>query len=94
VPLGWAHEHGAWRWSWEKRHAFANDLDNLIAVARHLNQSKGARGPMEWMPPKEAFWCEYLERWNVVLERYGLEYEAAEQAATKEVLATCAGEAP
>ncbi|PPK50491.1 HNH endonuclease family protein [Marinobacter persicus] len=39
VPLEWAWERGAWRWSGQKRETFANDPVNLLAVEDELNSS-------------------------------------------------------
>lgn len=61
VALGLAWEWGACHWSTEKRKAYANDLANtstLINVDDSTNQSKGKRGPCEWMPPINQ--CQYL----------------------------------
>ena len=50
VPLGNAHDSGAWNWSANRREQYANYLDDpqhLIAVKASANRSKGARGPEE-----------------------------------------------
>ena len=58
IPLKWAHDHGGWRWSGEDKQRFANDYQNLILVDDGSNQSKGARGPGEWMPGNLAYHCQ------------------------------------
>ncbi|MBO6812122.1 MAG: HNH endonuclease [Marinobacter sp.] len=70
VPLRWAWEHGANEWSEQKREQFANDPRNLWPVELSLNRSKGARGPMEWLPP--AGQCQYISRFLRLVKIYGL----------------------
>jgi hypothetical protein len=40
-------------------HRFANDPANLLAVEGKANRHKGDGQPAEWMPPNQAFWCQY-----------------------------------
>lgn len=70
IPLKWAHENGGREWSRQQKAAFANDPLNLLVVDDGLNQSKGAKGPSQWMPPNHQFRCEYLHRWQLVLYKY------------------------
>ena len=66
VPLKNAHNSGGWDWSPAMKEEYANNLgddDHLIAVQDNANQSKGARGPDEWMPPDESYWCQYATDW-------------------------------
>ena len=70
IPLKWANDHGGNGWSKDKKERFANDPINLLAVDDALNQSKGAKGTDEWMPPNHAFRCEYISIWNQVLQSY------------------------
>ena len=72
VPLRWAWERGASQWDEEKRHLFANDPANLLPVSASVNRSKGANGPLEWLPPDESFACEYVLRFDRVIDRYEL----------------------
>ena len=62
VPLGNAHDSGAWQWSAEQRERYANymeDPQHLIAVTASANRPKGARGPEEWKPEDRTYWCQY-----------------------------------
>lgn len=70
VPLKWAWEHGANQWPDHKRVQFANDPVNLIAVEASLNRAKGAKGPDEWLPPKNE--CQYVLRFKRILTKYAL----------------------
>ena len=62
VPLAWAHARGGHRWSATKRRQFANDPVNLFAVQASVNRSKGAAGPLEWLPPDPRHHCAYVTR--------------------------------
>jgi hypothetical protein len=44
-----------------------------------VNRQKGAKGPLEWMPPRESFHCQYVTRFKRVLIIYGLELGATER---------------
>ncbi|WP_425641387.1 HNH endonuclease family protein [Marinomonas gallaica] len=69
VPLKWAWDHGADKWSQEKREQFANDPVNLVAVEASLNRSKGAKGLDEWLPPANQE--QYKARFKRILLKYG-----------------------
>ena len=88
VPLAWAHAHGASGWSLKKKAAFANDPRNLLAVEDNLNQSKGAKGPDQWLPPNTAYQCEYVIHFDSVVSRYALSYGPSE-AVMQQQLADC-----
>lgn len=93
VPLANAHRSGAWEWSPEQKRAFANSLDDpdhLIAVTAGANRSKGAKGPEEWRPPDESYWCEYATDWIRVKQEWGLSATPAEANALQEMLTACA----
>jgi hypothetical protein len=81
VPLAWAHARGGDRWSAEKRRRFANDPVNLFAVQASVNRSKGAAGPLEWLPPDETYHCSYVTRFHRVVRLYGIEYHSDEERA-------------
>ena len=70
VPLKWASDHGGAGWPMDMKERFANDAENLLAVDDGLNQEKGAKGPSKWLPPNQAYRCEYLARWQKILIKY------------------------
>ena len=87
VPLFYARERGANRWEPETQRRFANDSANLLPVGAMVNRSKGAAGPLEWLPPSEAFACEYLLRFARVADRYDLSLRPEEVAALEQLTA-------
>ncbi|SFR61967.1 Protein of unknown function [Marinobacter daqiaonensis] len=89
VPLAWAWERGANTWPRVERERFANDPVNLWPVEAHLNRSKGARGPDEWMPP--AGRCQYVARFVRIVKSYGLQPDATEAARFQQLLDGCRG---
>ena len=92
VPLKNAHLSGAWAWNPAMKEEYANyleDPDHLIAVTASANRSKGARGPEEWMPPDETYWCEYAQGWAEIKAWWELTMTDAEAAAVVEMLRTC-----
>lgn len=72
VPLAWAHVHGAGFWPSERKVAFANDKRNLFAVEASVNRDKGAKGPLDWLPPNAAFQCEYTLRFERMVRTWAL----------------------
>jgi hypothetical protein len=72
IPLAWAHARGAHAWTATTREQFANDPENLLVVDDGLNQSKGKKGPDQWMPPNQSYRCEYLDHWKAMLSKYSL----------------------
>jgi hypothetical protein len=78
VPLAYAHARGAYAWPSEKRTDFANDPRNLFAVEASANRSKGSRGPSRWLPPNEAFRCQYIVRFIRIMMIYDLQFDQPE----------------
>jgi len=94
VPLANAHRSGAWEWSAATKRAYYNDLTDprhLIAVTSSANRSKGSRGPDEWKPPDETYWCTYADTWVDIKVRWELSVTTAEMDALQSMLSTCDG---
>ena len=92
VPLKNAHDSGGWTWSAARKQEYANylgDPDHLIAVTKGANRSKGAKGPEEWQPPDEDYWCQYATDWTEVKMEWGLTMTQRETEAVIEMLDTC-----
>ncbi|AZT86066.1 HNH endonuclease (plasmid) [Marinobacter sp. NP-4(2019)] len=87
VPLKWAWDRGANHWSDANRERFANDPVNLLPVEASLNRSKGARGPMEWLPPSGQ--CGYVARFSRITKKYRLEPQPTETEWIKDFLRRC-----
>ncbi len=92
VPLAEAHRSGAHSWTPERREAYANDLthaETLIATTFKSNRSKGSSDPADWLPPNEAYRCEYVRTWVIVKATWGLASDEDEDRAVREVLESC-----
>lgn len=92
VPLKEAWDSGAHAWTAAQREAFANDLQlaaALIAVTASSNRSKSDRDPAEWMPPRTAYHCTYVNDWIAVKVKWRLSVDPAEYAALDRMLASC-----
>ncbi len=88
VPLAYAHARGASAWASEKRTTFANDPRNLFAVEASVNRSKGSRGPSSWLPPNEAFKCQYIVRFIRIMIIYDLQFLPSEDAEVQKIRAS------
>ena len=92
VPLKNAHVSGAWAWNPAMKEEYANyleDPDHLIAVTASANRSKGAKGPDEWMPSNQDYWCQYATDWAEIKEWWELTMTEPEAEAVMEMLRTC-----
>jgi hypothetical protein len=89
VPLALAWGLGARDWPEGLRVRFANDPANLLAVAGEPNQDKSDSEPALWMPPNEAFRCQYAVAFTAVLRGYDLPIDVASAAVLRDAAATC-----
>jgi hypothetical protein len=90
VALREAHVSGGWSWSRDKKRAYFSDLtmpNNLIAVDRSANRSKGSKTPIQWLPENVAFRCTYLKSWVMLKRHYGLDMTCAESEGIAELMA-------
>lgn len=62
VPLFYAWQLGAARWTGHKRLRIANDPLNLLAVDGRINRQKSASGPASWLPRNKRIRCAYAVR--------------------------------
>lgn len=82
VPVHEAWGSGARKWTKDRRVAYYNDLGDkraLNAQTSKLNSAKGARGPEQWLPPRNR--CAYLGVWVWREEALGLTVDKTEKAA-------------
>lgn len=83
VALGEIDAAGALSWSIERRTEFANDPDNLVAVASGANRSKGDKDAYLWLPPNIANCTQYLQARAKVWAKYGVEIDPEEKKAAE-----------
>jgi len=91
VALSNAWQTGAFKLTYEKRLAFANDPMNLLAVKGRLNSQKGDGDAATWLPPRKDIRCAYVAQQIVVKAKYGLWVTPPEKAAMVGLLSKCPG---
>ncbi|MGH3531920.1 MAG: HNH endonuclease family protein [Mycobacterium sp.] len=89
VPLALAWDMGAYNWDYPERLRFANDPANLLAVSGQANEDKSDSQPALWMPPNQAFWCQYAMQYIAVLRGYALPVDQASADVLRQASATC-----
>ena len=92
VPLKNAHNSGGWAWDKDKKASYANEMgyaDHLIAVTASANRQKGAKGPDEWKPSDQDYWCDYAVNWVQIKVDWELTVTKAEWATLQTMLKTC-----
>jgi hypothetical protein len=89
VALSNAWQTGAFKLSYDRRLAFANDPMNLLAVKGRLNSQKGDGDAATWLPPRKDIRCAYVAQQIVVKAKYGLWVTPPEKAAMQSLLAKC-----
>ena len=88
IPLKYAHDHGGGEWSILLKKVFANDNENLLIVEDNANQSKGARGPSEYLPRIE-YQCEYAAKWAYLAKKYELILDPLDNNLINQILDSC-----
>lgn len=88
VALSYAAANGGQELSKEMKEQFANDPLNLYISAPSENRSKGDKGVSEYLPPNEAFHCEYVTSFVTVIDKYDLSMAKAEKDKARQVLET------
>lgn len=87
VSLQEAHFAGAWRWSTEKKEAFANDRENHVAACVSVNRSKGTSGPEGFLRKSRdgegvdfefVDYCLYVATYNNVVDKWNLDIEPSD----------------
>ena len=92
VPLANAHDSGGHAWDRDRKERFANNLlfaGHLIAATASANRTKGRKGPEEWRPTDQDYWCQYAVDWITVKREWELTATQAEVDALREMLDTC-----
>ncbi len=89
IALGEIDEAGGHSWTTEQRAAFANDMDNLVAVYKGSNRSKGDKDAYEWLPPNIAYCTTYLDARAAVWAKYGIEMDDNEKNSVKFFKSKC-----
>lgn len=89
VSLADAWYKGARAWDPQRRLDFANDPRNLLAVSPKANFDKAFRDAASWLPPNQAFRCDFVARQVEVKAAYGLWLSAKEKKAMTDVLSRC-----
>jgi hypothetical protein len=89
-PLAAAWDLGAWRWSAERRAAFANDVDrNLLAVTGSVNSGKGDSTPEGWLPPDPGRHCFFAARYLTAAVAYGLPVTSGDHEVLTDAVRGC-----
>ena len=91
VPLKHVYLTGGKDWSAEKRCYYANFTHNefhLLAVAGHENMAKADKSPEFYLPPSDAFQCEYVADWMRVKTIWQLISTPEEISAIEDVIRT------
>lgn len=89
VALEDAWDSGAWKWTEEKRLAFANDPMVLAVVDGSANQAKGSDSISEWMPPYEGAHCAYGAQYLEIVSTYDLSVSQEDFRALSQLHTQC-----
>lgn len=89
VPLKNTYNSGAWKWNFYTRCLYANYMGNsihLMSVQGSANMSKGDKSPERWLPPNEAYRCEYVRNWLIIKLIWKLELSPNESLGIRKIL--------
>ena len=89
VALGDAWRTGATKWNKNRRVAYANDPDVLLAVDGPSHNAKGDNDASQWLPPRKAYDCRYVARQIAVKKKYTLWLTPAEHDAMADQPTRC-----
>jgi len=83
VPLKEAYVSGGYKWNFKERCLYGNYLGynhHLIAVDGEENNEKSDQTPIDYMPSRKEYQCEYLKDWLTIKALWGLSFTTEEQA--------------
>lgn len=80
---------GLYKVSYSERVRFFNDQENLLPVTGHENESKGGKGPSQWLPPTHDGQCELVRVYQATADRWHLTITPVDAAAIQRVRASC-----
>lgn len=89
IPLSNAARNGGQEWSAEKKEAFANDPDNLLATSAKENRTKGDKGPGKYMPPNKSYQCQYAKTYIAVAYKYDLTITESDYKELNKTIKSC-----
>ncbi len=90
VPLAEAHRSGGYKWSFEQKENYANDMSysyHLLSVKNSVNRAKGDKDPAHWLPQKDI--CNYIYTWVQIKNKYKLNYDGKEFSTIEDKWKTC-----
>lgn len=83
VALGEIDAAGGHGWNTAQKTEFANDPDNLVAVYKGANRSKGDKDAYLWLPPNIANCTWYLDARQAVWKKYEIVIDDEEEASVE-----------
>lgn len=94
VGLADAWASGAAEWTARRRTEFYNDQANLVPTKAAMLMAKDGRGPDQWLPPDQRYWCIYASAYLGVKTAYSLTVTDAQTTALRAALDTCVDAPP
>lgn len=92
VTIAEAWRSGAWQWTDAERSKYLNDLDNpeaLLVVSKTIKEGKADLDPRKWLPPNQAYRCEYLSNWVHIKTIFKLSVDPGEREAIAQAALHC-----